>query len=53
MPTGMLATTLLEDRLIACAAALVAFYATRRNLFAGVSAGAGVLIVLNYARAAL
>ncbi|HUF79610.1 MAG TPA: AzlD domain-containing protein [Burkholderiales bacterium] len=52
MPTGMLATTLLEDRLIACAAALAAFYATRRNLFAGVSAGAGMLVALSYARAA-
>lgn len=52
MPAGMLATTPLEDRLIACAAALAAFYATRRNLFAGVTAGAGALVALSYARAA-
>jgi len=53
MPTGMLAATPLEDRLLACAAALVAFYATRRNLFAGVVAGAGTLVALSYLRAAL
>jgi branched-subunit amino acid transport protein len=52
MPSGMLATTPLEDRLIACAAALAAFYATRRNLFAGVSASAGMLVALSYLRAA-
>ena len=53
MPTGTLAASLLEDRLIACAIALAAFYATRRNLFAGVSAGAIALVALSYARAAL
>lgn len=53
MPTGTLAASLLEDRLIACAFALAAFYATRRNLFAGVSAGAIALVALSYARAAL
>lgn len=53
MPTGILATSLLADRLIACAAALIAFYAMRRNLFAGVTAGAGVLIALSYARAVI
>lgn len=52
MPTGMLATAPLEDRLIACAAALIAFYAVRRNLFAGVAAGAATLVALSYARAA-
>ena len=53
MPTGMLAATLTGDRLLACAAALAAFYAARRNLFIGVSVGAGLLAALNYARTAL
>ena len=53
MPTGMLAATPLEDRLIACAAALAAFYGARRNLFAGVTAGAAMLVALSYLRAAL
>jgi branched-subunit amino acid transport protein len=52
MPTGILAASPLADRLIACAVALAAYYAVRRNLFAGVTAGAGVLIALSYARAA-
>jgi branched-subunit amino acid transport protein len=53
MPTGILAASLLADRLVACAAALVAYYAARRNLFVGVIAGAATLIVLSYLRAAL
>lgn len=53
LPTGILASSALADRLIACAVALLAYYACRRNLFAGVSAGAAVLIALSYARAAL
>lgn len=53
LPTGTLASSLLEDRLIACVIALAAFYVTRRNLFAGVSAGAVALVALSYARAAL
>jgi len=53
MPTDMLAASLLEDRLIACAFALAAFYATRRNLFAGVCSGAFTLVALSYARTAL
>lgn len=39
MPTGPLAQTTLEDRLIACAAALVAYYGTGRNLFVGSMVG--------------
>lgn len=53
MPSGMLAATLTGDRLLACAAALAAFYAARRNLFVGVAAGAALLAALNYARGAL
>jgi len=52
MPAGVLAESLLPDRLIACAAALVAYYAARRNLFAGVTAGAAMLVALSYARVA-
>jgi branched-subunit amino acid transport protein len=52
MPTGVLATSPLADRLIACSAALIVYYAMRRNLFAGVTAGAAVLVALSYARAA-
>lgn len=51
MPTGMLAQSLLTDRLLACALALAAFYACRRNLFIAVSAGVVALIAVNYARA--
>ena len=53
MPTGALSETLLVERLAACAVALVAFYATRRNLFAGVAAGAVSLVAFNYLRLAL
>lgn len=53
MPTGMLAASFLADRLIACAAALAAYYWTRRNLFAGVCTGACALVALSYARAAM
>jgi branched-subunit amino acid transport protein len=52
MPTGVLAETALADRLAACAVALAVFYAARRNLFAGVIAGAGTIIALSYARVA-
>jgi branched-subunit amino acid transport protein len=44
MPTGLLAQTLLADRLTACAFALLAFYFSRRNLFIGVVTGMIVLI---------
>ena len=48
MPTGVLSATLLSHRLAACAIALIAFYATRRNLFVAVGAGSGTLIALDY-----
>jgi branched-subunit amino acid transport protein len=41
MPTGALAETTLLERALGCAAGAVAyFWLTRRNLFAGVAAGA-------------
>ncbi|HET7598493.1 MAG TPA: AzlD domain-containing protein [Burkholderiales bacterium] len=49
MPTGLLGETLLVQRLIACALALGAFYASRRNLFVGVITGMLVLIALGEA----
>jgi branched-subunit amino acid transport protein len=50
LPTGLLAATLLGHRLIACALALAAFYACRRNLFVAVVVGALTLTLLNYLR---
>lgn len=44
MPTGVLAETTLLERTICCCAALVVYFGlTRRNLFVGVLAGALVL----------
>ena len=51
MPSGVVATTLLSHRLIACGFALAAYYLCRRNLFVAVTTGAAALIVLNYMRA--
>jgi branched-subunit amino acid transport protein len=53
MPTGLLAQSLLVDRLLACAFALAAFYGSRRNLFVGVIAGMAALIAAGYARGLL
>lgn len=52
MPAGMLAQSLLTDRLLACALALLAYYTCRRNLFIGVCTGVVTLIAINYVRAA-
>ncbi|MEK6591652.1 MAG: AzlD domain-containing protein [Pseudomonadota bacterium] len=52
MPTGMLAQSLLTDRLLACALALLAYYTCRRNLFIAVCAGVIALIAINYVRTA-
>lgn len=50
MPTGALAETSLLERFLGSAAALGAyFWATRRNLFAGVAAGAAAVWVLKQA----
>ena len=47
MPTGALAETTLVERALGCAAGAVAyFWLTRRNLFAGVAAGAFAMWLL-------
>lgn len=51
MPTGLLATSLLGHRLLACALGLAAYYLFRRNLFVAVGVGALALTALNYLRA--
>lgn len=53
MPTGLLAQSLLADRLLACALALIAFYASRRNLFIGVITGVIAVIVAGQVRGLL
>jgi branched-subunit amino acid transport protein len=54
MPTGALAETSALERLIGSAAALGAyFWLTRRNLFAGVAAGAAAVWLLKLAAAGL
>lgn len=50
LPTGLLATSLLSHRLIACGLGLAAYYACRRNLLVAVGAGALALTVLNHLR---
>jgi len=50
MPTGSLAQSFLLDRLLACALALAAFYASRRNLFVGVITGMIAVIAAGYLR---
>lgn len=50
MPTGLLGSSLLSHRLIACGLGLAAFYMCRRNLLVAVSVGALTLAALNYLR---
>lgn len=50
MPAGLLATSLLAHRLIACVLGLAVYYIARRNLFAAVGVAAVVLTALNYFR---
>ena len=50
LPTGLLASSLLAHRLIACALGLAAFYVCRRNLLVAVVLGALTLAALNYLR---
>lgn len=50
LPTGLLATSLLTDRVLAIALALAAFYATRKNLFVAVITGMGAIIAAGYVR---
>lgn len=44
MPTGTLAATPLWARLLACAVGLAVYFLSRRNLFAGISAGFVALV---------
>ena len=49
-PTGVLAETLLVDRLLACVAALIVYKVTHRNLLLGVTGGVIVIMLLVFAR---
>ena len=46
LPGGTLAETLLSQRLVACAVALLVYFLTRRNLFIGIAAGFVALTAL-------
>ena len=46
VPGGMLAETLLADRLAACVLALAAYYASRRNLLVAVTVGVGAMMAI-------
>lgn len=50
MPSGILAQSVLVERLVACGIALAVYFATRRNLFLGVGAGVLTLIGFGYLR---
>lgn len=50
LPTGLLETSLLAHRLVACGFGLAVYYVSRRNLLVAVGAGALALTVLNYLR---
>ena len=50
IPSGLLASSLLSHRLIACMLGLAAFYVCRRNLLAAVLTGAAALTLLNALR---
>ncbi len=52
MPTATLASVALFDRLLACGVALACYWLTRKNLFAGVASGTGVIVLMSYFRAA-
>lgn len=49
LPVGPLEQTALAARVAAAVIALAIFFATRRNLAAGVAAGAGALVLLTWA----
>jgi branched-subunit amino acid transport protein len=50
LPSGALTATLLPERLLACGVALVLYYAGRRNLFLGMSAGFVVIVASGWFR---
>ena len=51
LPTGLLAETFLVDRLAACAVALAAYHASRRNLLIAVAAGVAAMMAIAVGRA--
>ncbi len=50
IPSGLLASSLLGHRLLACVLGLAVFYVFRRNLLAAVLTGAAALTLLNALR---
>jgi len=49
MPTGVLAETAMPERAIGAAAALLVYFRlTKRNLFAGIAAGAAALWLIKF-----
>jgi len=50
LPVGTLAQSALSDRLVAAALAALVFYATARNLFAGVFTGGVALMAITWLR---
>lgn len=52
-PSGLLAQTALTDRLLACAAALIAYRLARRNMFAGLVCGVAFFIGAAWVRSAI
>ena len=50
MPTGMLADTLVVDRIGACVLALIVYRLTRRNLLLGVGGGMLAMMLLAFVR---
>ena len=52
MPTGILAGTPLAERLLACAAALLCYRVSARNLFASVACGVAIIVAASYWRSA-
>lgn len=50
LPQGPLLDTAMTDRIAAAVVAVTIFLVTRRNMLAGVAAGAGVLVLLTVGR---
>lgn len=46
LPTGMIAETLLPDRIVACVLALAVYHLTRRNLLVAVSVGVAAIMAI-------
>jgi len=52
MPTGMLAQTVLVDRVVACVIGLIVYRLTNRNLLVAIASGVAVILVGVAVRAA-